>query len=143
MYQAKISWVSLLHEIQTEAIKIGFKRKDLNIDPQKIKQKISEQMTEELIGKISFKNNKTRVKVTYEVECDAISGQVSYGNLIDIVDVIPIEKTSSNINSKSVIEEFIQAGNQLKKQQIEVLTQNNFELLAQEYKNDPVSVKRV
>tara|TARA_B100000780_G_scaffold189275_1_gene133178 strand:+ start:1103 stop:1354 length:252 start_codon:yes stop_codon:yes gene_type:complete len=58
------------------------------------------------------------------------------------VDVIPIEKTSSNINSKSVIEEFIQAGNQLKKQQIEVLTQNNFELLAQEYKNDPVSVKR-
>ena len=41
-------------------------------------------------------------------------GQVSYGNLIDIVDVIPIEKTSSNINSKSVIEEFIQAGNQLK-----------------------------
>lgn len=99
-------------------------------------------MTEELIGKISFKNNKTRVKVTYEVECDSISGQVSYGNLIDIVDVIPIEKTSSNINSKSVIEEFIQAGNQLKKQQIEVLTQNNFELLAQEYKNDPVSVKR-
>ena len=99
-------------------------------------------MTEELIGKISFKNNKTRVKVTYEVECDSISGQVSYGNLIDIVDVIPIEKTSSNINSKSVIEKFIQAGNQLKKQQIEVLTQNNFELLAQEYKNDPVYVKR-
>ena len=99
-------------------------------------------MTEELIGKISFKNNRTRVKLTYEVECDSISGQVSYGNLIDIVDVIPIEKTSSNINSKSVIEEFIQAGNQLKKQQIEVLTQNNFELLAQEYKNDPVSVKR-
>ena len=99
-------------------------------------------MTEELIGKISFKNNKTRVKVTYEVECDSISGQVSYGNLVDIVDVIQIEKTSSNINSKSVIEEFIQAGNQLKKQQIEVLTQNNFELLAQEYKNDPVYVKR-
>ena len=71
-------------------------------------------MTEELIGKISFKNNKTRVKVTYEVECDSISGQVSYGNLVDIVDVIPIEKTSSNIDSKSVIEEFIQAGNQLK-----------------------------
>lgn len=137
-----LDYLSLLHETQTEAIKIGLKRRDLNIDPQKIKQKISEQMTEELIGKISFKNNRTRVKLTYEVECDSISGQVSYGNLIDIVDVIPIEKTSSNINSKSVIEEFIQAGNQLKKQQIEVLTQNNFELLAQEYKNDPVSVKR-
>tara|TARA_B110000977_G_C10789941_1_gene382040 strand:+ start:390 stop:596 length:207 start_codon:yes stop_codon:yes gene_type:complete len=54
-----------------------------------------------------------------------------------------IEKNPSNINSISVIEEFIQAGNQLKKQQIEVLTQNNFELLAQEYKNDPITVKLV
>ena len=77
-----------MHEAQTEAIRIGLGRNDLNIDPQKIKQKISEQMTEDLIGKISIKNNKTRVKVTYEVECDSISGQVSYGNLIDIVDVI-------------------------------------------------------
>ena len=50
-------------------------------------------MTEELIGKISYKNNKARVKVTYEVECDSISGEVSYGNLVDIVDVIPVEKT--------------------------------------------------
>ena len=35
-----------------------------------IKKKISEQMTEELVGKISYKNNKVRVKVTYEVECE-------------------------------------------------------------------------
>ena len=38
-------------------------------------------MTEELVGKISYKNNKVRIKVTYEVECDSISGEVSYGNL--------------------------------------------------------------
>jgi len=30
-------------------------RTDLKVDPQKIKQKISEQMTEELVGKISYK----------------------------------------------------------------------------------------
>ena len=32
--------------------------------------------------------------------------------------------------------------NSLKKQQIEVLIQNNFELLAQEYETDPIIVKR-
>ena len=137
-----LDYLNLLHDAQTEAIRIGLGGNDLNIDPQKIKQKISEQMTEDLIGKISIKNNKTRVKVTYEVECDSISGEITYGNLIDIVDVIAIEKTSSNVNSKSIIDEFIQAGNQLKKQQIEALTKNNFEILAQQYKNDPVSVKR-
>ena len=137
-----LDYLNLLHDAQTEAIRIGLEGNDLNIDPQKIKQKISEQMTEDLIGKISIKNNKSRVKVTYEVECDSISGEITYGNLIDIVDVIAIEKTSSNVNSKSIIDEFIQAGNQLKKQQIEVLTKNNFEILAQQYKNDPVSVKR-
>ena len=81
----------------TEAIKLGLQRTDLKVDPQKIKQKISEQMTEELIGKISYKNNKVRVKVTYEVECDSISGDVSYGNLVDIIDVIPVENKLSNI----------------------------------------------
>ena len=70
-----------------EAIQVGLKRKDLKIDPKKIKQKISEQMTEELVRKISYKGKKVRVKVTYEVECDSVSGEVSYGNLVDIVDV--------------------------------------------------------
>ena len=36
----------------------------------------------------NINSKSARVKVTYEVECDSISGQVSYGNLIDIVDVI-------------------------------------------------------
>lgn len=56
------------------------------------------------------------------MECDSVSSEVSYGNLVDIVDVISVEKTPSTI-----IEEFIQ---------------NNFELLAQEYKTDPIIVKR-
>ena len=36
---------------------------------------------------------------------------------------------------RTIIEEFIRAGNSLKKQQIKVLIQNNFELLAQEYQS--------
>lgn len=138
-----LGYVNLLHETQIEAIQIGLKREDLKIDPKKIKQKISEQMTEELVRKISYKDKKVRVKVTYEVECDSVSGEVSYGNLVDIVDLKPIEKSPSNVqDSSKIIEEFLQAGNSLKNQQIEVLNQYNFQLLAEQYKTDPLTVKR-
>lgn len=99
-------------------------------------------MTEELVGKISYKSKKVRVKVTYELECDSVSGEVSYGNLVDVIDVKPVEKSPSSIQDSSIIEEFIQAGNSLKKQQIEVLLENNFQLLAKEYKIDAIMVKR-
>ena len=115
LYNVKFRLFNLLHETQTEAIQLGLKRKDLNVDPQKIKQKISEQMTEELVGKISYKSEKVRVKVTYELECDSVSGEVSYGNLVDVIDVKPIEKSPSSIQNSSIIEEFIQTGNSLKK----------------------------
>lgn len=59
-----LDYLNLLHETQTEAIRLGLQRTDLKVDTQKIKQKISEQMTEELVGKISYKSNKVRVKVT-------------------------------------------------------------------------------
>ena len=49
-----LDYLNLLHETQTEAIRFGLQRTDLKVDPQKIKQKISEQMTEELVGKISL-----------------------------------------------------------------------------------------
>jgi len=137
-----LDYLNLLHETQTEAIQLGLKRNDLNIDPQKIKQKISEQMTEELVGKISYKSEKVRVKVTYELECDSVSGEISYGNLVDVVDVKAIEKSPSSIQNSSIIKEFIEAGNSLKKQQIEVLRENNFQLLAEEYKTDATMVKR-
>ena len=53
----------------------------------------------------------------------------------------PNESTLAN-TKEGIIEEFIQADNSLKKQQIEVLIQNYFELLAQEYKTDPIIEKR-
>lgn len=39
-------------------------------------------MTDDLIGKISYKNSKAHVKVTYEVKFDSTSGQISYENLL-------------------------------------------------------------
>lgn len=137
-----IDYLNLLHETQTEAIKLGLKNPDLQIDPGKVKQKISEQVTEDLVGKISYKRKNVRVKVTYEVECDSTSGEITYGNLVDVIDVVPSENKPQNIKGQSIIEEFISAGNSLKKQQIEILIQNNFELLAQEYKSEPIVVKR-
>jgi hypothetical protein len=78
------------------------------------------------------------------VEFDSASGELSYGNLIDVFDVSQNESTLANTKEgKGIIEEFILAGNSLKKQQIQVLIQkNNFELIAQDYKNDPVLAKR-
>ena len=75
------------------------------------------------------------------MEFDSTSGEISYGNLIDVLDISPNESTLANTKGE-IIEEFIHAGNSLKKQQIQVLVQNNFELLAQDYRNDPVLVKR-
>ena len=62
--------------------------------------------------------------------------------MVDVVDVKPVEKFPSSIKNSSIIDEFIQAGDSLKKQQIEVLIENNFELLAQEHKINPIIVKR-
>ena len=71
---------------------------------------------------------------------DSTSGEISYGNLLDVIDVSPNESTLANTKGR-IIEEFIHARNSLKKQQIQVLIQGNFELLAQDYRNDPVLVK--
>ena len=66
-----------------------------------------------------------------------------YTNLIDILDVSQNKNTLANTKEgKGIIEEFRLAGNSLKKHQIQILIQNNFELIAQDYKNDPVLAKR-
>ena len=62
--------------------------------------------------------------------------------MVDVIDVKPIGKSPSSIQNSSIIEEVIQAGNSLKKQQVEVLLENNFQFLAEEYKTDPIMVKR-
>ena len=72
-------------------------------------------MTNDLIGKISYKNKKVCVKVTYKVECDSTSGEITYGNLIDVKPIDNEENTSHNKVTQSLVQEFISAGNSLKK----------------------------
>jgi hypothetical protein len=54
--------LKLLHEIQTEEIKNEWFKNS----PEKIKEKISEQLKDALVEKISYQNQKVRVKVPYE-----------------------------------------------------------------------------
>ena len=70
--------------------------------------------------------------LTYGIECDSTSGEITYVNFVDVINVAPSENKSQNIKGQSIIEKFISAENSLKKQQIEILIPNNFELLAQE-----------
>jgi hypothetical protein len=40
----------------------------MKIDNEKIKQKIAEQVTHDLVGKISYQQENVKLKVTYELE---------------------------------------------------------------------------
>ena len=48
------------------------------IDTEKIKQNISNQMIDEIIGKVTYQNQSVRLKVTYELKCDANSGEIKF-----------------------------------------------------------------
>jgi hypothetical protein len=58
-------------DLQTHILKSHFKGHRTKIDNEKIRQKISEQLTEDLVGKISYKNENMKLKVTYELECNS------------------------------------------------------------------------
>lgn len=53
---------------------------------EKIRQKISEQLTDDLVGKISYKNENVKLKVTYELECN-LHSEIKFGNLVDVIDI--------------------------------------------------------
>ena len=57
--------MDLLHDVQTHMIKSHFKGHRTKIDNEKIRQKISEQLTDDLVGKISYKDENVKLKVTY------------------------------------------------------------------------------
>jgi len=46
-------------------LKIHLKGPEAKIDNEKIRQKISEQLTDDLVGKISYKDENVKLKVTY------------------------------------------------------------------------------
>ena len=58
-----IDYLDLLHDVQTHMLKSHLKGHRTKIDNEKIRQKISEQLTEDLVGKISYKNENMKLKV--------------------------------------------------------------------------------
>lgn len=115
------------------------------LDSEKLKQNLSEQMTDEFIKKMSYKNQNLKLKVTYELECNSESGELVFGDLIDVVDVKPHSPSIDNENDKrlGIIDKFLECGYKLKKEQINQLVNIDLESLAEKYKADPIHVKRI
>ena len=115
------------------------------IDNEKIKQKISEQLTEDLIGKLSYKNENVKLKVTYELECNSFSGEVKFGNLLDVIDIQTCKTTEDiqNDESQVLIDAYLKNGNFLKPKQIECLIMNDFNEIGLLFKNNPLAAKKL
>jgi len=98
-------------------------------------------MTNEFVQKMSYERQNLKLKVTYEIECNSQSGELVFGDLIDVINV---EETDQNQNNQlEVINRFLSSGHELKKTQIKELCKRNIAMLASNYKQDPIGVKRI
>ena len=135
-----MDYLDLLHDIQTNMLKRHLNEPGVKIDNEKIKQKIAEQVTDDLVGKISYQQENVKLKVTYELECNSSSGEIKFGNLIDVIDI----KTNEESNeSQILINKYIANGNSLKPKQIESLIANDFYKLSSLYQTDPIIAKKL
>ena len=91
-------------------LKRHLKEPGMKIDNEKIKQKIAEQVTDDLVGKISYQQENVKLKVTYELECNSSSGEITFGNLVDVID---IKKNEESNKSQILINKYIENGNSL------------------------------
>jgi hypothetical protein len=137
--------LDLLHDIQTHMLKSHLKSPGAKIDNEKIRQKISEQLTDDLVDKISYKDENVKLKVTYELECNSSSGEIKFGNLVDVIDIKPYEHIENPENNESqvLIDAYIKNGNSLKPKQIESLLINDFYEMASLFKTDPLEAKKL
>ena len=132
----------MLHDIQIQMLKSYLRTPGAKIDNKKIKQKISEQLTDDLVGKISYQYENVKLKVTYELEYNSSSGEIKFGNLVDVIDIKPCQRMENN-ESQALIDAYIENGNSLKPKQIESLLINDFYKMASLFKTDPLEVKRL
>ena len=143
--ELNIDYLDLLHDIQTHMLRSHLKGHGAKIDNEKIKQKISEQLTEDLVGKITYKNENVKLKVTYELECNSSSGEIKFGNLVDVIDIKPDEHIENPENNESqvLIDAYIENGNSLKPKQVESLLINDFYEMASLFKTNPLEAKKL
>ena len=137
--ELNMDYLELIHDVQTHMIKSHLRGNETRIDSGKIRQKISEQLTNDLVGKISYKDENMRLKVTYELECNSSSGEIKFGNLVDIIDIKPKQTNES----QELIDKYIKSGNSLKSKQIEALLANDFYETALLYKTHPLKAKKL
>ena len=98
---------------------------------EQIKQVSSKQMTDEFVNKISYSSQNVKLKVTYALEWNSQSGELVFGNLVDIIDAKYSE--SENENRSIFVTKFFDAGYKLKEQQIKELNKLNFDLILEEF----------
>ena len=115
----------------------------MKIDNQKIKRKIAEQVTDDLVGKISYHQENVKLKVTYELECNSSSGEITFGNLIDVIDIKTNEESKESNKSQILINKYIANGNSLQPKQIKSLIANDFYKLSLLYQTDPIIAKKL
>lgn len=134
----QVSYLELLHSAHIKAIS---KPENNFLDSRKIKQTLRDQMTDEFMEKMSYEKQNLKLKVTYEIECNSESGELIFG---DLVDVINVEQTQKNQDDQlQVINRFLSCGYELKKSQINELCKRNIAMLASNYKQDQAGVKRI
>ena len=60
------------------------------------------------MGKISYKRENVKLKVTYELACNSSSGEIKFGNLVDVIDIKPCERIENSGNeSQALIDAYI------------------------------------
>ena len=62
MQRIKYGLLRFIHDVQTHMLKSHLKGHRTEIDNEKIVQKISKQLTDDLVGKISYKNKNMKLK---------------------------------------------------------------------------------
>lgn len=91
---------------------------------------------------MSYKTQNVKLKVTYEIECDSKSGEVVFGDLVNVVDVQEIAATQ-NTEQMKFLDRFLSNGYALKKTQIEELCKRDIAALVLKYQQEPIVVKRI
>lgn len=109
---------------------------------EKIKNQIADQMTDEFVQKMLYKKQNVKLKVTYEIECNSESGEVIFGDLVNVVD-IQESAAIQNTEQMKFIDRFLSHGYKLKNTQIEELCKLDIGSLALNYKQDSIAVKRI
>ena len=102
-----------------------------------MEQKITDKLIDELVNNISLEKNRTRLRVTDEVECE--SGWINIGNLLNVKELTPQE--ADDLDNLALLNDFLLGGSKLIKIQKKALIEHNFAELYSLYLENEKSTK--